>query len=169
MKFIKSLHIVAKTQQKMIILPLRQYWSESDTSYFTTPAYLNQKGLSIFCQALDATTRFADTRLMRNHGMSISQVFQKDKLQEQMEQRLIKFETGSTSLGTSSTVSLPDHPRQRQLNEQFQQIRNFFESRRFSPNVVKTTYNRTKNNNTTGATAQTNQDADVVYSIANSK
>ena len=120
-------------KDRMIILPLKQGWREADgTLVQPSIRSLNQKGLHVFCQALDQTVRFADTKIMRNHGIPLNRVFQKDKLQQEMEKRITDFE--NTRDTNSSTHQRRNMMQQQQYRQQYQQVRRFFNERRHLDN-----------------------------------
>ena len=79
--FNKCLQAATLHFDRMIALPLKQEWDEFNCTYFN---WHQQKytahGLSAIWKALDNTMRFADTKLMRNHGLFLQNVFQKDKI-----------------------------------------------------------------------------------------
>ena len=91
-KFIRSLHIAAINQSRMVVLPLKQNWDVRDTSYLLPNKRMSQFGLEKFCAALDCTIKYADTKVMRNHGQLIPQIFVQEKLQQEMETRITSFE-----------------------------------------------------------------------------
>ena len=124
MKFIRSLHAAVQTWENMIVLPMKQNWETVGNMPFTNGT-LNQFGMNKFCAALDATVRFAETKLMRNYGMKLHKVFQKEKLQHEMEKRLTEFE----QIHTTTSARQQELNRERFQRRQFQQIRSFFENR----------------------------------------
>ena len=91
-KFIRSLHIASINQDRMVVLPLKQNWDENEFNYISANGSLSQIGLEKFCLAIDSTIRYADTKVMRNHGLRLPQIFLKDKLQDEMEKRMSTFE-----------------------------------------------------------------------------
>ena len=91
LKFIRSMYNAAQMHDKVVILNPKQGWS-----YFQQNLIFNnnlsQKGVQQLFQAIDNSIRFADTKLMRNFGLKFTQIFQKDKLQAEAENRLASFE-----------------------------------------------------------------------------
>ena len=84
-KFIRSLHIASSSssQQRMVVLPLRQNWDDTEKKYIQQNIrQLNPTGLLNYCRALDKTIKFAETKLMRNYGVPLHAIFQKEKTAE---------------------------------------------------------------------------------------
>ena len=124
MKFIRSLHSAVQNRENMVVLPLKQNW-ETVGSMPITNGNLNQHGMNKFCAAMDATIRFAETKLMRNYGVPFKQIFQKEKILQEMETRLTEFEhTNTTVMARQQQLN-----RERFQRQQFQRIRGFFENR----------------------------------------
>ena len=124
-KFIRSLHATLKKQDRMLVLPLKQVWDEVDERTVFSNGTINQNGLQAFTKALDATVRFADTKVMRNYGIPFSQVFQKDKLEREMEEHITAFERVTSRLDVRRMTMM----RQQHMRQQFVQIRNYFKNR----------------------------------------
>ena len=126
-KFIRSLHIAVQNYNRMVVLPLRQHWNDHDDSLVSS-GRLNQNGYNTYCSAMDSTIRFADTKLMRNHGVPMHQIFQKDKIKEDSDSRIYAFE--KMVQGNASTFERRTMLRQEQDNQQYQQMRRFYNDRR---------------------------------------
>ena len=128
MKFIRSLHNAAgaEDKQRVIILPLKQVWNEEQGILVYSNGTLSEQGYSSLTKAIDATIRFADTKLMRNYGIPITQIFQKEKLKKEMLTRLEKSK--HTAQNTARDVRTM--MQQQQMRQQYLQIRQFFENRR---------------------------------------
>ena len=91
--FSKSLHIASLMHDRVIVLPLRQMWSDSSPNIFdVSQNRLTFPGLSTFWKGVDQAVRFADTKLLRNFGVSIRQVFNKPKFQKESEEVFENFE-----------------------------------------------------------------------------
>ena len=90
-KYIRSLHNVAQFHERVVVLPLKQSWNE-DIYDFTVNHRISPRGCEALWSAVDNTIKFADTKLMRNHGLKLSQVFQKDRIMVEAEQRISNFE-----------------------------------------------------------------------------
>ena len=92
-KFIRSLHVVAQMHNNVIALPLRYPWNPNYTQLFT---WLGQKttpeGHSTMWSALDSIMKFADTKLMRNHGLYLHNIFQKNKEMEDANKRTASWD-----------------------------------------------------------------------------
>ena len=127
-KFIRSMHNAAQGQERMVILSLKQSWKENDSTLIQPSLkILNQKGLNLYCTALDNTLRFADTKVMRNYGLPLKNIFQKQKIREEMEKRVTLFEK-------TSKLMVPQYQqmtmmRQQHYRQQYNQVRRFFEQR----------------------------------------
>ena len=124
-KFVRCLHAAIKAKNRHLTLPLRQFWSENDSNLVFNTGSLTRQGLSTFTKAVDATIRFADTKLMRNYGTHFTQVFSKDKLCNEAETRITEFEKKVAQEKATKATML----RQQQMRQQFVHIRNFFENR----------------------------------------
>ena len=98
MKFIKSLHIAARSEgrDRTIVLPLKQHWDDNADLYVFNTGATNQHGFTSLTRAIDATIRFADTRVMRNYGIPFAQIFQKEKIQKEANIRLADFNKKAT-------------------------------------------------------------------------
>ena len=78
--FIKALHTEVLDHDKCIVLPLKQPWKEEDTSLINWSRQIyTPKGMEKFYGAVDETLQFADTRMMRNHGLFLKNAFKKEK------------------------------------------------------------------------------------------
>ena len=91
-KFIKSMHIASQTHDRVVILPFKQSWNCADSTSITSGGSFTTKGFEQFWTALDSSIRFADTKVMRNHGLPLKQIFQKYKLQSEADDRIRRFE-----------------------------------------------------------------------------
>ena len=102
--------------ERVLVLPLRNGWNAEAFSLVTNN-YLTHVGLHAYWTAVDSTIKFADTKVMRNFGLKLCQMFQKDKIQSEAESNLAKFELKMN--------------KRRDFREQIQsrQVRNFFERR----------------------------------------
>ena len=87
-KFIRSLHVVAQMHDEMISLPVRHPWNQNDTNLYNwLQQSLSANGYATLWKALDATINFVDTKLMRNHGLYLKNIFQKSKLLDDANKR----------------------------------------------------------------------------------
>ena len=92
-KFIKSLHIVSKMHDNTVAIPVQLPWNNTDQEMFKwNTQKLTAKGRGALWSALDHTVRFADTKLMRNHGLFLKNIFQKQKFQSEADKRVAKWE-----------------------------------------------------------------------------
>ena len=92
-KFLKSLHTVSLMHDRVIVLPLRQMWSDNSPNMVDTRFNrLFPQGLTALWRGIDQAVRFADTKIMRNFGLPIKQVFQKPKLQKESIAAIEQFE-----------------------------------------------------------------------------
>ena len=110
-KFIRSLHTAALNHNRMVVLPIKQNWPTYE-AMITTNGSLNIYGYKMYAKAIDSTIRYADTKLMRNFGLDLHQIFQKQKMQQEMAERLKRFERGineSTLLNNSFRLPLPSN------------------------------------------------------------
>ena len=122
-KFIRSLHAALKSNHRHIILPLKQHWCDNNTDLVFSNGSVNKQGYSTFTKAVDATIRFADTRLMRNYGVPMQQIFQKERIEKEMEMRISNFEKNMAQ----QNAKRRSIAQQRSMREQFVQVRRFFE------------------------------------------
>ena len=92
-KFAKSLHIASQMHDRAIVVPLRQMWSDNSPNMIDSVRNrLTFSGLSTFWRGVDQAVRFADTKMLRNFGINLKQVFQKPKLQKESEEAFDHFE-----------------------------------------------------------------------------
>ena len=124
-KFTRSLHAAIQNNTRHVALPLRQFWNENDLNVVFSAGSVTRQGMALFTKAMDATVRFADTKLMRNYGVPFVQIFQKEKLTKDCESRIAQFQTKLTRNQAKKKSML----KQQQMRQQFQQIRRFFERR----------------------------------------
>ena len=128
-KFIRSLHIASMNNNRMVVLPIKQNWNESEPSYVekNNPNRLSQYGILNYCRALDSTVKYAETKIMRNFGIPLAAVFQKNKQQQEMEKRVTAFERdvirGANRFQRISMM------RQQQTRQQYQEVQRFFNNR----------------------------------------
>ena len=91
-KYIRSMYNAAQLYNNMIVLPPKQGWS-----YFQQDLIFNSnlspKGIKQLWLATENSIKFADTKLMRNHGAPFQAIFQKDRMHLEAETRLTSFET----------------------------------------------------------------------------
>ena len=98
-KFIKSLHIVTQMHDNTITLPIRQGggWNENDNQLVNWhKQQFTVKGLMELWGGIDQTIRFADTKLMRNHGAQLKDIFQKEKIEKRGHQPNVTMGTQTT-------------------------------------------------------------------------
>ena len=92
-KFSKSLHIASTMHDRSIVLPLRLMWSDNSPNMIDSiNNRLSPAGLTTFWRGIDQLIRFADTKVMRNFGLPLKQIFHKQKLQKEFEQAADLFE-----------------------------------------------------------------------------
>ena len=162
-KFIKSLHIVSQMHDNTITLPLKNGWSEEDNQLFNWHRQkFTQKGLIEFWNAVDQTIKFADMKLMRNHGPLLKDIFQKEKLEKDAISRVSVWELKQ------------QRRRDHRYRVQFTQIRSFFERKNDENTLTTNGFNRRRlgeqqqNNEDSGRTNsqrredRTNRKGDVV-------
>ena len=66
MKFIKSLHTASLMHDRVIVLPLRQMWSDNSPNMFNTQQnLLSPAGLCTLWRGIDQAVRFADIKMLR--------------------------------------------------------------------------------------------------------
>ena len=91
-KFNQALHETIKGRDRFISVPLRQNWMNNDGELYRHHKRCHTtRGLKTFWTSVDQTIRFADTKMMRNHGLSLTKVFKKDKLAEEAEEKFKSF------------------------------------------------------------------------------
>ena len=125
-KFTKSLHIASMMHDRAVVLPLRLMWSDNSPNMIdNVNNRLSHAGLNTFWRGVDQLIRFAETKIMRNYGLPIKQVFQKPKLQKESEQFFDQFE--------KRMAARRDLTRQLQLN----QVVRFFNNRINGPTEAR--------------------------------
>ena len=93
-KFIKSLHTAALMHDRTVVLPLKQMWCENSPNiYDSNLNKLTPAGLNTIWRAIDQAVRYADTKIMRNFGLPLKRIFQKNKIQKETEQKIANFES----------------------------------------------------------------------------
>ena len=117
MKFIRSLHAVSMSHNNMLVLPLKQGWDTNNPEYFLWHQQrITPKGLRALWSAIDNTIRFADTKLMRNHGLFLHNAFQKSRIALEMNGRLSNYER-STLLRRPPFRQLQNQQRNPQVHQ----------------------------------------------------
>ena len=115
-KFIRGLYTAASMHERVIVLPLRSGWNPEAPSQVVNN-YITHTGLITYWEAVDNTIKFADIKVMRNYGLKLNQVFQKEKIKNEAEIVLTRYE---------QKVSQRDDFR---AQIQSMQVRQFFEHR----------------------------------------
>ena len=105
-KFIRSMHNVVQFHSNVIVLPLKQGWMD-DQPKLVLNSHPSPRGYEQLWRAIDNTIKYADTKLMRNHGLTLPQVFQKNRLMTECEHRLTCFERRLRIRNKPSTTTLP--------------------------------------------------------------
>ena len=76
-KFIRSLRIAAKNYDNMGVISLKQGWNWKDDQIFNkTTQKFKRNGLNILWNSIDRAMRYADTKMIRSHGKTLSEIFQ---------------------------------------------------------------------------------------------
>ena len=95
---ILALHQAVADFNRIIVLPIKQEWCPvSRELYNNNRGAISHIGLKAFWRGLDATIRFADTKLMRNFGIPLSAIFRKEHIAKESAERMTDFEVRRTS------------------------------------------------------------------------
>ena len=113
--FIFGLRSAAAQRENTIVLPLRQAWDRHDESLFDAQRNrFTSAGLDLLWTAIDRTIRFADTRLNRNFGKQLKELFP-NYLQEEAGITQVDF-NGNGTTDTSSDNSYSSGTSRRRLS-----------------------------------------------------
>ena len=112
--FIQKLHKINNLHEESIVLALdQQDWSSTSEMFIEREKRYTIKGLRAIWSSIDKTIIDADTRVLRNHGKSLNEVFKQDGTLRQ-DDRFNKF-------GNRTRQSIQDFQR-RSENQNRQQI-----------------------------------------------
>ena len=93
-RYIQSLHKVATNSRyrKTVILSMKLGWNNDNIElYHWQRQKFTDKGQKLFWVTLDNAIRFADTKLLKSYGTPFQQVFNKDKLLNDMQEAVKRF------------------------------------------------------------------------------
>ena len=94
-KLIRSMHNISQFHDNTVVMPLRQQWSHSQRDLVHN-GQLSPRGAEKLWQAIDSTIKFVETKVMRNHGLKLSQVFQKERMMIDANKRIDAYEQSLT-------------------------------------------------------------------------
>ena len=81
--FIDQLWKVNISYDDMIIMPLEQKWSDKDDNLFLErEKRFSTEGIKSYWEAVDNAIMYADSKVLRNHGKNLTEIFKQNKLPE---------------------------------------------------------------------------------------